>query len=681
MTNKILSPFILLLGMFLLQEKIHAQNNPPPPDCVIVLNNWTTAQSSSSFPNYFTACQTWTFQYTSVGFTGLTITVQSAPAATATTPSTFVTYAGTVSTGINPNTNTAGRITTFSNGLVDIPWIRVNLSGLTGTGTVFGVLYGYKTGYAGSGGGGGGGGTCSPIGTANQILTDTGALGCQSDVATLDSSGNLSTPASLSMVQSAAQPIIANSFGFQAPAIYTSALRLEPPNANPTANQFMLFPSPSSNISQWAWTTFVSTNLTDSANLVRNNQVNTGTSAMTLDMSASNSAAALRMPNLAGASSATNGVESYDTTNKNVHMGANGVDNVAALFPSTALPADQNCIKASVSSSVVRLADAGSPCGSGGSGGTAGSPLAVQTTSVTVTSNAETSLIGTVVGSLTIPANWFTTAGTVMEVCASGTITTAAAAQGTVNFKLKFGTTVVAQTGAFTPTANLSVDAYDFCIRLSARTVGGTGTIMATNMLHSVGTTLITPMGANFTNPTPATAVVIDTTATQALDLTVTFSANATNSITQTNFYMVGPGSAVSSVNGLTGAIQTGVLCSLYTATDESTASTNYTDLATLDTCTFTLNATTNVLITYMADEYVTGSTNNIWNIVNIAGSDVAGTDSVTLPPGTSQEELGGAKYVKTSLGSGSQTVKIRHKVSGGTGHWLVRVVWVTVTP
>ena len=179
-----------------------------------------------------------------------------------------------------------------------------------------------------------------------------------------------------------------------------------------------------------------------------------------------------------------------------------------------------------------------------GTSGTAGSPLAVQTSSVTVTSNVESTLIGTVAGSLTIPANWFASNGTVMEVCASGLMTTAAAAQGTVQFKLKFGTTVVAQTAAFTPTASLSNNVYDACIRLTARTVGASGTIMATNIIPTTGVTLISAGEANFTNPTPGTAVVVDTTATQVLDLTVTFSANATNSITQTNFYMVGPGSA-----------------------------------------------------------------------------------------------------------------------------------------
>ncbi len=82
----------------------------------------------------------------------MTLTLQSAPAATATTPSAFVAYAGSVITGINPNTSTTGAVTTFSNGATDIPWVRVTLSGLTGTGTVFGVAYGYKTGYTGGAG-------------------------------------------------------------------------------------------------------------------------------------------------------------------------------------------------------------------------------------------------------------------------------------------------------------------------------------------------------------------------------------------------------------------------------------------------------------------------------------------------------------------------------------------------
>lgn len=190
----VLSLFILLVTLTFSQGKLQAQNpTPVPPDCVIFINNWTTAQSSANFPNYFTGCQSWTLQYTSVGFTGLTLTFQSAPAATSTTPSTFVTYAGTVATGINPNTSLTGAVSTFSNGTVDIPYVRVTLSGLTGSGTVFGVVYGYKTGFTGGGGGGGSGGGCvGTVGTpcivaqatASQLNAQTQGPGAAGSVLT-----------------------------------------------------------------------------------------------------------------------------------------------------------------------------------------------------------------------------------------------------------------------------------------------------------------------------------------------------------------------------------------------------------------------------------------------------------------------------------------------------------------
>lgn len=119
---------------------------------------------------------------------------------------------------------------------------------------------------------------------------------------------------------------------------------------------------------------------------VYNDTTNTGTTAMTLDMSASTSAAAHRVPNIAGAAPTTAGTVAYDTINKNVHWGANGVDTIAGLFLASALPADQDCVKATVTSGVIRLASAGAACGSGGGGtgggtsGWSGLPLTFATT-------------------------------------------------------------------------------------------------------------------------------------------------------------------------------------------------------------------------------------------------------------------------------------------------------------
>lgn len=119
-------------------------------------------------------------------------------------------------------------------------------------------------------------------------------------------------------------------------------------------------------------------------NVVRKDAANTGAAAMTLDMSASTSAASLRLPNIAGASSTTAGAFSFDTTNKNPHMGANGVDNFVVLARVADTFTDGDCAKISVSSSIIRLADNGAACGAGGTGGGtsgwSGLPLTFATT-------------------------------------------------------------------------------------------------------------------------------------------------------------------------------------------------------------------------------------------------------------------------------------------------------------
>ena len=125
------------------------------PDCFAAFT-FNAAGSSQTFVNS-AGCVSWTLVYNATGFTGLTLTFQDAPGTI--TPGSFVTYSGTVDTGVNPNTSTTGAVTTFSNGTVSTPYLRVALSGLTGTGIVQGVFYGWRTG---SGGGGGGGGSGCP---------------------------------------------------------------------------------------------------------------------------------------------------------------------------------------------------------------------------------------------------------------------------------------------------------------------------------------------------------------------------------------------------------------------------------------------------------------------------------------------------------------------------------------
>jgi hypothetical protein len=157
------------------------------PDCQVTFA-FTAPGTSPTIYNYgpnaspggngTDLCDFWILGYavanTGGSVSGLSLVVQSAPAGTSqTTPGTWVTYAGTLSTGSNPNTSTTGAQSTFANGTVSIPFVRVNLTSLTATGTtvVYGILQGWNFGNAAGGGGGGGGGSGCPGTVATPCIT------------------------------------------------------------------------------------------------------------------------------------------------------------------------------------------------------------------------------------------------------------------------------------------------------------------------------------------------------------------------------------------------------------------------------------------------------------------------------------------------------------------------------
>ncbi len=122
------------------------------PDCLLYFNLTQSVLNSAFISNGQVGCYTWAVSYISNGFSGETVTVQSAPD-NAGVPGTWVTFVGTATVGANPMT-----AITYAN--VQLtgynPWVRVNLSGLTGTGTVQGIITGFLPGASSSGGGGGG---------------------------------------------------------------------------------------------------------------------------------------------------------------------------------------------------------------------------------------------------------------------------------------------------------------------------------------------------------------------------------------------------------------------------------------------------------------------------------------------------------------------------------------------
>jgi hypothetical protein len=97
---------------------------------------FTSATSSVEFNNLTRGCTDWAITYNSTGFTVLTFTVQTAPN-NAGVPGAWSTFAA--SSGGNPETSITQASALFTG---YFPFVRVTLSGLTGSGVVTGLLYG-----------------------------------------------------------------------------------------------------------------------------------------------------------------------------------------------------------------------------------------------------------------------------------------------------------------------------------------------------------------------------------------------------------------------------------------------------------------------------------------------------------------------------------------------------------
>lgn len=163
--------------------------------------------------------------------------------------------------------------------------------------------------------------------------------------------------------------------------------------------------------------------------------------------------------------------------------------------------------------------------------------LFVQTTDVTVaSSDLETSVVGTGVGSVMLPANFFS-AGRTIQALVAGFYSTDTPA-GTMTLRVRIGGTVIMATGINTMTNGMT-DHY-WAVRImdiTCRTDGVKGTIMAQG--HAIfGTSKTTSDVLEFgPNLVP---VVIDTTQNHVLDITVQWgTASAANTLTATNIRLM----------------------------------------------------------------------------------------------------------------------------------------------
>lgn len=95
-----------------------------------------TVSSATGVP-----CRYWTLSYYVDGFSGISIQVESAEDSNG-TPGSFSLFGGTVVNGSNPST-VATSSTVDLNGY--FPWMRINVTSLTGSGAIRGTLNGYRT--------------------------------------------------------------------------------------------------------------------------------------------------------------------------------------------------------------------------------------------------------------------------------------------------------------------------------------------------------------------------------------------------------------------------------------------------------------------------------------------------------------------------------------------------------
>lgn len=145
----------------------------------------------------------------------------------------------------------------------------------------------------------------------------------------------------------------------------------------------------------------------------------------------------------------------------------------------------------------------------------------IQTADKTVTNTvAETSLLGTGSGSMTLAANSLTV-GKAIRLRIGGIYSTPLAATPSVAVKVKLGSTVIATVTTSSLLTGASGLEFDGEVLITCRTTGATGTVMVHGDIEYAtgvsGTIAVDPL-----NNAGATTT-IDTTASNLLDVTVTW--------------------------------------------------------------------------------------------------------------------------------------------------------------
>lgn len=164
------------------------------------------------FSNKGKQCYDWRISYNSQGFSALSIEVDSAPDSNGLPGSWSQFTVPEISNpvqGINPNTNATGASSYFRGSPA---WIRVNLTSITGTGSVSGVLYG-----------------CQEPGCGSGMQASIAAGGTVTDV----SSGNFSPLFDVTVATQTSTPVFSFAAIAEAPNLVYAG-PISGANANPT---------------------------------------------------------------------------------------------------------------------------------------------------------------------------------------------------------------------------------------------------------------------------------------------------------------------------------------------------------------------------------------------------------------------------------------------------------------
>mgnify|MGYP003340148971 CR=1 FL=1 len=160
-------------------------------------------------------------------------------------------------------------------------------------------------------------------------------------------------------------------------------------------------------------------------------------------------------------------------------------------------------------------------------------PFTQGATVTVANTTTETTLVSTTgIGGVELIKNGFTV-GKTYRVSGCGVFSNTGTP--TLELKVKFGATVVLDSGAITTTTSASNREFYFTGLLTVTALGASGAVIGQGLFHETATS-----GSGKVYPlSNASAVTVDTTTNQTVNVTVTWgAASASNTITLTNFLL-----------------------------------------------------------------------------------------------------------------------------------------------